>query len=113
MLLAPVNEQSNALPEILCVLQVALEGAISKVSARATLAAGSAPSGDLIPWTISGQFQDDAFPGLTGARIVRIAVHPDLPRQGYGTRALELLHEYYEGKLIDMRENMDIAKKQR
>ena len=65
VLLAPVNEQSNALPEILCVLQVALEGAISKVSARATLAAGSAPSGDLIPWTISGQFQDDAFPGLT------------------------------------------------
>ena len=111
VLLAPVNEQSNALPEILCVLQIALEGAISKVSARASLAAGSAPSGDLIPWTISGQFQDDAFPGLTGARIVRIAVHPDLPRQGYGTRALELLHEYYEGKLIDMRENMDIGKK--
>ena len=62
----------------MCLAKLALEGAISKVSARATLAAGSAPSGDLIPWTISGQFQDDAFPGLTGARIVRIAVHPDL-----------------------------------
>lgn len=111
VLLAPVDEKSNALPEILCVLQVALEGAISKASAKASLAAGHAPSGDLIPWTISGQFQDDAFPGLTGARIVRIAVHPDLPRQGYGSRALELLHEFYEGKLIDMRENNEVGKK--
>lgn len=41
------------------------------------------PTGDLIPWTVSQQFQDDQFPGLSGARIVRIATHPSLQRMGY------------------------------
>ena len=40
--------------------------------------------GDLIPWTIGQQFQDPDFPSLSGARIVRIAVHPGLNRAGYG-----------------------------
>ncbi len=44
------------------------------------------PQGDLIPWTIGQQFQDPDFPSLSGARIVRLAVHPELPRAGYGTR---------------------------
>ena len=38
--------------------------------------------GDLIPWTIGQQFQDPDFPSLSGARIVRIAVHPGLNRAG-------------------------------
>ena len=42
------------------------------------------------------QFQDADFPALSGARIVRIAVHPELGRAGYGSRALELLRRYYE-----------------
>ena len=104
VLLAPVNEKANALPEILCVIQVSLEGAISRGSASATLAAGHAPQGDLVPWTVATQFQDPEFPSLTGARIVRIATHPDLPRQGYGSRALSQLHAYYEGKLTNLAE---------
>ena len=104
VLLAPVDETQNMLPEILCVIQVALEGAISQKSAHATLAAGLSPQGDLIPWTMASQFQDEGFPSFTGVRIVRIAVHPDLPRQGYGSRALQLIHDYYEGKLADLRE---------
>ena len=47
--------------------------------------------GDLIPWTVGQQMQDPDFPALSGVRIVRIAVHPDLPRAGYGSRAVELL----------------------
>jgi N-acetyltransferase 10 len=43
VLLAPVDETTNALPEILCVLQVALEGAVSKQSAQANLSQGKAP----------------------------------------------------------------------
>ena len=35
--------------------------------------------------------QDPDFTSLSGVRIVRIAVHPDLPRAGYGSRAVELL----------------------
>ena len=104
VLLAPVDDAANALPEILCVVQVALEGAISRGSASAALAKGDSPQGDLVPWTVATQFQDPDFPSLTGARIVRIATHPDLPRQGYGTRALQQLHAYYEGRLTDLAE---------
>lgn len=39
---------------------------------------------------------------LSGARVVRIAVHPEMPRQGYGSRALELLRRYYQGELADL-----------
>ncbi len=58
--------------------------------------------GDMIPWTISQQYQDTEFPRLSGARVVRIAAHPDMTRAGYGTRALELLRRYYEGDLADL-----------
>lgn len=42
-LLAPVDQSSNSIPEILAVVQVALEGAISKQSAKVNLAQGKAP----------------------------------------------------------------------
>ena len=58
----------------------------------------------MVPWTVATQFQDPDFPTLSGARVVRIATHPDLPRQGYGTRALQQLHAYYEGGLVDLLE---------
>eukprot|EP00955_Chlamydomonas_euryale_P044497 352905-Chlamydomonas_euryale.AAC.1 len=82
VLLGPVDESANVLPDILAVVQVALEGAISRASARTSLAKGDLPQGDLVPWTISQQFQDADFPSLSGARVVRIAVHPELPRAG-------------------------------
>jgi N-acetyltransferase 10 len=72
----------NALPDVLAVVQVALEGAISRTAAMTNLAQGQLPSGDLIPWTLGQQFQDPEFPRLSGARVVRIAVHPDLQRAG-------------------------------
>ena len=104
VLLPPVDEAVNALPDVLAVIQVALEGAISRKSAAAQLASGSAPGGDMIPWTVSQQFQDADFPGLTGARVVRIAVHPDLPRLGYGSRALRQLEAFYAGQLTSLSE---------
>ena len=58
-------------------LQVCLEGAISQGSVMKGLARGKRSSGDLIPWTLSQQFVDHEFAGLSGARIVRIATHPD------------------------------------
>jgi tRNA(Met) C34 N-acetyltransferase TmcA len=61
-------------------VQVCLEGEISKQSALRSLSEGNLPNGDMIPWTISQQFQDAEFPSLSGARIVRIAVHPNLIR---------------------------------
>jgi N-acetyltransferase 10 len=44
------------------------------------LSRGKRASGDLIPWTMAQQYQDHDFPMLSGARIVRIATHPDYQR---------------------------------
>ena len=104
-LLGPIDEAANRLPDVVAVVQVALEGAISKKSALAALAAGHLPQGDLIPWQIGSQFQDSEFPALSGARIVRIAVHPDLTRGGYGSRAVELLGKYYQGEFASLHED--------
>ncbi|KAF6202384.1 hypothetical protein GE061_004783 [Apolygus lucorum] len=97
-LLGPVDVKKPALPETLCVIQVCLEGQVSRDSVKSTLSQGRKPSGDLIPWTIAQQFQDSEFPSLCGARIVRIATHPDYQSMGYGSKALELLKDYYEFK---------------
>ncbi|PAA81997.1 hypothetical protein BOX15_Mlig012688g11, partial [Macrostomum lignano] len=100
VLLGPFDKQAgpNQLPEILSVLQVCLEGAINRDSVHRALAQGRRPAGDLVPWTVSQQFSDADFPSLSGARVVRVATHPDYQRMGYGSRALQLLADYYEGK---------------
>lgn len=66
------------------------------------MARGAKPAGDLIPWTVSEQFQDDNFAMLSGVRVVRIATHPNAQKKGYGTKALELLQKYYDGMMIDI-----------
>lgn len=76
---------------------MALEGKIGKAAVLHELSRGRRAAGDLIPWTVSQQFQDENFPQLSGARVVRIAVHPSYQGMGYGSRALELLTQYYEG----------------
>ncbi|PNW85567.1 hypothetical protein CHLRE_03g192850v5 [Chlamydomonas reinhardtii] len=107
VLLAPVDQTANTMPNILAVAQVALEGSISKRSAVNSLAKGELPQGDLIPWTVSQQFQDADFPALSGGRVVRIAVHPELGRAGYGSRVLEQLRRYYQGELTSLDEEDD------
>ncbi|XP_072031061.1 RNA cytidine acetyltransferase-like [Amphiura filiformis] len=104
-LLGPVDPTQNTLPEILCVLQVCLEGEISKQTVMNSLARGQRGAGDLIPWTVSQQFQDNDFPSLSGARVVRIATHPDYQGMGYGSRALTLLERYYKGEFPDLADN--------
>ena len=95
----PIDEsKATSLPEPLCVVQVCLEGAISKGTALSSLAKGIRSSGDLIPWVVAQQFQDDDFASLSGARVVRIATHPDYNSMGYGSRALQQLEEYFTGK---------------
>ncbi|ONK79120.1 uncharacterized protein A4U43_C01F3140 [Asparagus officinalis] len=104
VLLGPVDESKNHLPDILCVIQVCLEGQISRKSAIKSLSEGRQPSGDQIPWKFCQQFQDAVFPSLSGVRIVRIAVHPSALRLGYGSTAVELLTRYYEGQMADFTE---------
>lgn len=100
VLLGPVSG-SASLPEPLCVVQVSFEGNIGRQSILNSLSRGQRESGDMIPWIMSQQFQDTDFASLSGARIVRIAVHPHHAHEGYGTRALECLRQYYAGELYD------------
>ncbi|KAH9610472.1 hypothetical protein KSS87_005313 [Heliosperma pusillum] len=105
VLLGPVDESKNHLPDILCVVQVCLEGEISSDSAKISLRDGRSPHGDQIPWKFCQQFLDTNFPTLSGARIVRIASHPSAMRLGYGSAAVKLLTRYYEGQLTSIVES--------
>ncbi|KAF9354935.1 hypothetical protein BGX26_007187 [Mortierella sp. AD094] len=107
VLLPPIKEGDRSLPDPLCVLQVCLEGEISKQTVLNSLSRGVRAAGDLIPWLISQQFQDDDFASLSGARVVRIATHPDYVKMGYGSRALELLSQFYEGQFSMLSEDDD------
>ena len=103
VLLSPSAEKdANSLPDILAVVQVALEGQISRKAVEAQLARGHRSAGDLIPWTIAQQFGDSKFAQLSGARIVRIAVHPSVQGMGYGSRAVEMLYRFYNGEMISL-----------
>lgn len=103
-LFGPDAGKDGSIPTPLCVIQLALEGEISKESIRRSLSRGIRAGGDLIPWLVSQQFQDDDFASLSGARVVRIATHPDYQNMGYGSRALELLADYFEGKFANIEE---------
>ncbi|PWZ03216.1 DUF699-domain-containing protein [Testicularia cyperi] len=102
VLLAPLKGNEGGLPEPLCVVQVALEGNISRGAVLNSLSRGTREAGDLIPWLVAQQFQDADFASLSGARVVRIAVHPDYARMGYGARALQALEAFYSGQLLDV-----------
>ncbi|KAF5302820.1 hypothetical protein FQA39_LY02000 [Lamprigera yunnana] len=108
-LLGPINPNRTSLPEVLAVVQICLEGQISKKSVVEGFSQGKRAAGDLIPWTIGQQYQDPDFPKLAGARIVRIATHPDYQGMGYGSRALTLLNQYYEYKFLNIDEVVDEA----
>ncbi|KAK6541109.1 killer toxin resistant protein [Orbilia ellipsospora] len=105
VLLPPIDPNSKEIPEPLCVIQVALEGQISKQSVLNQLGRGQRGDGDLIPWLVTQQFQDEDFAGLSGARVVRIATNPEYTKMGYGSRALKLLEDFYDGKFASLDEN--------
>ena len=104
VLVPPVDDDSSRLPEPLCVIQVALEGQISKQSVLSSLSRGQRAGGDMIPWLVSQQFQDEEFAGLSGARVVRIATNPEYTNMGYGSRAITLLTNFYDGKFANLSE---------
>lgn len=77
VLLPPLKDDESHLPEPLVVLQVALEGNISKGAIMEGLGRGLRAGGDMIPWLVAQQFQEGKFALMSGARVVRIATHPD------------------------------------
>ncbi|QBM90705.1 N-acetyltransferase 10 [Metschnikowia aff. pulcherrima] len=109
VLLPPLDPKDTRIPDPLCVVQLALEGEILKESVRRSLSRGQRAGGDLIPWLVSQQFQDEEFASLSGARVVRIATNPDYAGMGYGSRALDLLKDYFEGKFTDISERTTLG----
>ena len=93
------GQTKEKLPKVLVFLQVCLEGEISSETVTNSLNRGKRASGDLIPWTVSQQFQDMTFPSLSGARIIRIATNPQYQGMGYGSVAMKLLEKYYSGQI--------------
>ncbi|PIL22780.1 hypothetical protein GSI_15475 [Ganoderma sinense ZZ0214-1] len=104
VLLPPLAADETHLPEPLVVLQVALEGSISRQAIMDGLSRGFRAGGDMIPWLVSQQFQESKFAMLSGARVVRIATHPDYANMGYGARALQALNAYFSGEYFDVGE---------
>ncbi|KAG6813649.1 hypothetical protein H0H92_008886 [Tricholoma furcatifolium] len=104
VLLPPIKDDEAHLPEPLVVLQVALEGNIGKEAIMEGLGRGLRAGGDMIPWLVSQQFQEGRFGMLSGARVVRVACHPDYANMGYGSRALQALNSYYSGELFSVNE---------
>jgi len=104
VLLPPIdaNAEHSDLPEVLVAIQIAMEGALSQETVRASLKRGKLPSGDLIPWTLSQQFLHENFAQLSGARIVRIATHPALHRKGYASEAVRQLVSWFEQRSRDV-----------
>ena len=98
------QKKAKGLPDIYVAIQVCEEGGISKDVIISNNKRGLKPSGDLIPWTISDHYQDQEFAKMTSIRVVRIACHPDCQRMGYGSKALDLLSQYYEGKFFKLDE---------
>ncbi len=102
------DKAGDSLPDILCVIQVALEGGIGNQSVKDNFDSGTRASGDLIAWTVAQQFQANQFAAMRGARVVRIATHPSATRMGYGKRALELLKKWYQLELSSLDESDDV-----
>ena len=55
VLLGPITIAASTLPKILCVIQVCIEGGLSRSSVLTSLSQGRRASGDLIPWTLAQQ----------------------------------------------------------
>lgn len=50
------GEKKSEMPDILCAVQIALEGKISKETFASSNESRVRPAGDLIPWIISEQY---------------------------------------------------------
>uniref|UniRef100_A0A1I8C298 RNA cytidine acetyltransferase n=1 Tax=Meloidogyne hapla TaxID=6305 RepID=A0A1I8C298_MELHA len=100
VLMSPIASDQNYVPQIMAVIQICLEGAISKQTVASKQ--GKKVAGDLIPWTICQQFLDNEFSLLYGARI----------GMGYGSAAVRMLQKYFKGDfgLIENLENEKLKK---
>ncbi|KAF8269189.1 DUF699-domain-containing protein [Lactarius quietus] len=91
LLLLLVDDKSH-LPEPLVVVQVALEGNVSRQAILEGLQCGLRAG-------------EGKFAMMSGAPVVWIATHPDYSNMGYGARALQALNVYYFGEYFNLDES--------
>ena len=101
------NKEEGSVPHVYAVIQCCAEGSIAGTKLEQDLSKGVRPAGDLIPYTLSQNFQEHGFGELPGMRVFRIAVSPELTGQQYGTKALQLLTDYYNGKISPIGETTE------
>ncbi|KMV65179.1 putative P-loop ATPase/acetyltransferase fusionprotein [Encephalitozoon cuniculi EcunIII-L] len=88
-LVTPVEDNGRDIPKVICSLQISFEGRCRRTE--------HLREGNLIPWVVSEEHLDASFLDAYGARIVRIAVHPEYVGMGYGTASLNLLIKHLSG----------------
>ena len=54
-----------------------MEGGVSASVCERVYTHGERPPGDLVPWTLVNQFRDPSLAQHVGARVIRIAAHPN------------------------------------
>ena len=88
------NQLARALSyngNIVCSMQIALEGNMSSKDCAKLYYESAMIPGNVIPQIMVRHFRKKKYGIYKGMRIVRIAVHPNLFRQGIGSRALEFV----------------------
>lgn len=91
-------EQAQSL---LGVALVAREGNITPELAEAIWAGRRRPRGHLLPQSLLAHAGFKTAGGRSYARVMRIAIHPALHRQGLGSRLLGQLEDYYREEGLD------------
>lgn len=88
-LVAMCSGNGNAGVAVLCAMQVAIEGPVET---------GARRDGNQMPWALHEFHNSECFLQRPCARVVRIAVHPSLRRQGVGSRCLDELCKAFAEK---------------
>ncbi|KAF8265973.1 helicase-domain-containing protein [Lactarius quietus] len=92
VLLPLLTDNESHLPKPLVVVQVALEGNISRQVILEGLQCGLHAG-------------EGKFAMMSGAQVMQIATHPDYSNMGYGARALQTLNVYYSGEYFNLDES--------
>ncbi|MEM0331718.1 MAG: tRNA(Met) cytidine acetyltransferase TmcA [Archaeoglobaceae archaeon] len=87
--------------KVVCSLHVAIEGSMNDEVIEKIKEEGYRPRGQIIPDLILKHFWNLEFPKLSGVRIVRIAVHPDVMDLGVGSFALQKTIEWSKSRNLE------------
>jgi len=81
---------------------VALEGKLDNALIEAIMAGKRRPKGHLLPQTLAFYCQLPEAALLSSARIIRIAIQPNLQRQGLGKQLLDYIENHYQSRETDL-----------